>query len=720
MGGLDNRYEAWNEALTAEYFPLGNSGRLAYLPVDDEELAAMAPRYGLCGSDDAVRDFIKAVKSELWQRGFEQRGFERPASTVAGWRRVRASPPYIGLLAFCVLAGSRMQAETEHGISSTNYYTQLNRLLGFPDRAGAPRGFDRLGGAWRDLERWLEIDCTGERGGSTIRTSERWRHVGYPLSQCLLRAVDRRRLPDFFRAAVLTPSSEISAFRLFTLLRAWAAQPACGLSARARAAIEVAVDIDLDEIAETVERELRAWDGELRDERGRRRAPIHLYVIPRGRRPAIVSLIPRRPTGYPAGTWGLDGTPSRLELVEHHADGWFAPLNLPLTGRILENGLSLVRGDLSLRFEPADALPCRQAEIAIGGYLSQPSSVMWEPHIALARRTVKDDLSALLSRHTPERPPDLSANGLPSGWSLIGPFRLTTAPQDPPARFARFAPRMFSATSLDGGLRLSEPQLTPPIYLSGGGEPDVQISVEPGHDLAVVLDGVEHPLRDGALELALSEMDLPEGEHELIADVTRRFTTRNGFRDMIPPGAGSMGYRLACHGSYQPESLAAEPLPDREPPRGWVYVSGAVATGRVDDLPLGDRRPLLVRAGRRRLHVIGAGPGEVVDAPSDPPHWLTQLKQPSADGQTPRTSLADFVQFVELEPPFEPMWLLTESGDGTRRAEPLASPAARPNGASDPRWAGLIRAWSDAVVDSACTETWTDYVAAARSTGAGS
>ena len=481
-------------------------------------------------------------------------------------------------------------------------------------------------------------------------------------------------------------------------MRAWAAQPGCGLSARARAAIEVAVDTDLDEIAETVERELRAWDGELRDERGRRRAPIHLYVIPRGRRPAIVSLIPRRPTGYPAGTRALD-EPRAGSIMEHHADGWFAPLNLPVTDRILENGLSLVRGDLSTFLSRSmRPSPCRQAEIAIGGYLSQPSSVMWEPHIALVRRIVKDDLSALLSGHTPERPRDLPADGLPSGWALIGPFRLTTAPQDPPARFARFAPRMFSATSLDGGLRLSEPQLTPPIYLSGGGEPDVQISVEPGHDLAVVLDGADTPLREGALELALSEMDLPEGEHELVADVTRRFATRNGFGDLIPPGAGSMGYRLACHGSYQPESLAAEPLPDREPPRGWVYDLGAVATGRVDDLPLGDRRPLLVRAGRRRLHVIGAGL-EVVDAPSDPPHWLTELKQPSADGQMPRTSLADFVQFVEVEPPFEPMWLLTESGDRTRRAEPLASPVARPNGASDPRWAGLIRAWSDAVVD---------------------
>src|SRR5262249_19193853 len=109
---------------------------------------------------------------------------------------------------------------------------------------------------WDDLSLWLEADCRKQRGSSTIRTSPARRHVGYPLSQCLMRAVDRRRLPDFFRAAGLEPHSEITEDRLFELLRAWASQPSCGLSNHGRQAITAAVDIDRHEIAETVAREL--------------------------------------------------------------------------------------------------------------------------------------------------------------------------------------------------------------------------------------------------------------------------------------------------------------------------------------------------------------------------------------------------------------------------------------------------------------------------------
>lgn len=695
MSALDEQYEAWNRALIDEYFPAGRIGRLAYLPLDDEELEAMAEPYELCATSDAVRDFTGAVRRELHKRGFA--GF---ASVVSGWRRVRDAPPYVAALGFCVLAGSRMQPEAHAGIASSNYYTQLNRLLGLPDRAGQPKGFDRLGHAWEDLATWLTEDCSGARGSSTIRTSPDRKHVGYPISQCLLRAVDRRRLPDFFRIAGLTQTTDISAGRLFSLLKAWAAQPSCGLSSRARSAIANAVDVDLHEIAETVERELRAWDGELRDERGRRRAPIHLYVIPRGRRPGVVSLIARRPSGYPTGEWAIEGSPARVDLSEYHAEGWFAPLDILVNEKILQQGLRLVREDLALSFDPAEAVPCRQAEIAIGGYLSQPGSVMWEPHIAVARRAVADDLKAFLARHGDSKPPDLASAGLPSPWTLIGPYRLTSVPQDAPSRFARFAPRMFSTTSFDGGLRLSGP---PPVYLTGG-EPDVQVSVEPGHDLSVTLDGVEQTLRGGALELKLSQMALRPGEHELVADVTRRFATRETFGDVSPTGAGTLGHRLACHTDYRPDSNSAEHLSLGPAPRGWVYLSGALANADPEDLPLGDRRPLLIRAGLKQVHVIGAE-GEVADAPEHPPAWLEPLK------------LADFVQFIELDPPFPPAFLLTKSGDGTRRIEPLTEqiPPPEPVDGASKWWAVLVKAWRDAEIPTQAASDWAAYLDAAVS-----
>src|SRR4051812_44248235 len=165
---MNARYKAWNAALIEEYFPGGNEGRLAYLPLDDEELEAMAEPYGLCAPGEAVQDFVSAVRAEL---AVKHGSFVRFSIGVDNWRKVRDTPPYIAGLAFCVLAAARMEGDEVAGIASHNYYTQLNRLLDRDDRAGPPTGFDTLSRSWQDLERWLEDDCRGRRGHSTIRTS---------------------------------------------------------------------------------------------------------------------------------------------------------------------------------------------------------------------------------------------------------------------------------------------------------------------------------------------------------------------------------------------------------------------------------------------------------------------------------------------------------------------------------------------------------------------
>jgi hypothetical protein len=702
---VDKQYEAWNRALTEEYFPPGRAGRLAYLPVDDDELKATAVAYGLCEEGQAVNEFVAAARRELGHRGFA-----RFAAQLAGWRRVRETPPYIGGLALCVFAASRMDTEASSGIASHNYYTQLNRLIGQSDHAGQPRGFDALPAVWEDLARWLADDCAGERGTSTIRTVSHHRFVGYPLSQCLLRAVDRRRLPDFFKAAGLAPDSEISAARVFSLLRAWAAQPACGLSAQARAAIAGAWDTDLAEIAETVERELRAWDGELRDARGRRRAPIHLLVIPRGRRPTVVTLIARRPEGFEPGRWDIDGSPGHAELAAHPASGWFQPLDLQLTSKILDSGIQLVRDDLALTLDPADAIPCRQADIEIGGYLSQPAAVMWEPHLAVVRRSAADALTGYLAGYVEGGSPRLQRqpSNLPGEWAIIHDFRFTRVPREPPVRFARFAPRLLSTTTFEGGLSIGPRELSPPIYLTGG-EPDVNISADPDRSLAVTLDGEAQELTGGALQLALSSMGLEPGEHELVADVTRRFSTVTSFGEIDPVGAGSLGHRLSRHKDYLPDTIAAEPLPPAGPPRGVIKLTGALVSGSPADLPLGDRRPVLARAGKTRYAVIGAEGHEIaVPRQTTAPGWLVPL------------GLDHVFQFIEIHASFAPQWLLTESGDGTRAAQALTDhpvPPA-PAGATASGWARVIGEWASATPGGEQADAWAAYVAAAGAAAA--
>jgi hypothetical protein len=516
------------------------------------------------------------------------------------------------------------------------------------------------------------------------------------MSQALLRASDRRRLPDFYRSAGLEPGSEVSAERVFSLLRAWAALPSCGLTPRARSTIASAEDIDRHEIAETVLRELRAWDGDLRDARGRRRAPIHLLVIPR-RRGTIVRLIARQPDGFPDGSWAAEGAARELTLAPHPtADGWFAPLDTAVSAAILENGYRLTQGDLALSFEPADAVPCRQAAAEIGGYISQPQATMFDPHLAMVRRALTPRLKEYVGRYG-DVPLEIrpSPPGFPAAWALTGEFRFVGRPDSAPAEFGRLAPRLVATTSFSGGLPLS-----PGVYLSGG-EPDVNIATEEGSPLVPELDGVAHPLAGGALTLRLSEMKLAPGEHELRADVTRRFSTRTTLGDREPPAAGSLGFKLSRHRDYRPQSTLAQPL-EGEPPAGWIHISGAVATADSGDLPLPDRRPVLARSGALRYALLGAR-GEVArPSAHTAPAWLRPL------------GLADAFQFVDIKPEFEPVWLLRESPRLAREVVPLHPDPPPPSlsGAPPLEWAEAVAQWKDASVPEPARGRWAGYVAA--------
>jgi hypothetical protein len=82
------------------------------------------------------------------------------------------------------------------GIEQTAYYPRLNLLLSRPPFDGMPPGFEQIGDLWEDLCRWLDDDPSGARGTSTAATHYLVRHIGWPISQCLLREGGREGLTE--------------------------------------------------------------------------------------------------------------------------------------------------------------------------------------------------------------------------------------------------------------------------------------------------------------------------------------------------------------------------------------------------------------------------------------------------------------------------------------------------------------------------------------------
>lgn len=551
---VNGAYETWNAALAERYFSRSQAGKPVYLSVDDDGLDELSAAVGDDGP--AADSLAAAVRATL--RGGDAI-FVGHLVRRTEWRRSRTQgpPPYIALLALCVLAASRMARDPVKGIERTAYYPQLNPLLNRPQFAGMPPGFEQVDDLWSDLCSWLDDDLRGARGTSTAMTHHFFRHIGWPISQCLLREADRRRLTEFFRAVGLEPHTEIEPPQLWTLLRNWA-RDGCGLSDQTLRIIRSARPEIVEQIAEIVKREFDVWEGELLDAQGRRRGDIALVIeIAQGGRRIVAKLVPRRPGGFPErARWRL-ANGGEVEIAPA-GEEWYQPLGVDPTRAILGGGVSLSTAGFALAYDPSPVVPLR-ASLGVGAWASVRQATAIEEHCVLTMDALLPHVREFLLRYAESgwRVLDRTGN-LPGGWRIVERVRITHAVPEVADELRRLAPRLHTATRLDGGL-----QIAPRQYLAAG-EPDLWITVERGERAEIELDERTIAVSEGVLEVRLAALDppLPPGVHEIVAGgIRRHFSTLTGFPVVTPAGAGSLGHVIERHGTYRPSSIDAEPLP---------------------------------------------------------------------------------------------------------------------------------------------------------------
>jgi hypothetical protein len=693
------RYARWNAALAEHFFRPREAGDPAYLAVDDEELAEIAASWQ-SPPEDPASDLARGVRATL----AATTGLAAWVHAVPEWRLTHDVPPYIAVLGLCVLAASRMATDPDAGIYSNDYYKRLNPLLGRSADAGMPGGFEALDCAWRDLAQWLDEDEDGRRGWSTIRTHPHFTHIGYPMSQCILRAVDRARLPDFFRFAGFEPREDVAGGRLLTLFRAWA-RPGCGLSHTGLRAARATNETLQHELGEVLTTELRSWDGELRDRRGRRRGDISVLVerFAGGRRVEL-SLHARRPEGFPDGSFRTESG-ATLELVSS-AEGWYAPLAIPVTAKRLATPFTLTRDAFSLSFSADRVVPLREA-FQPSGWLEVGQIVPFEPHMVLLHASLRSEAQRYAAQFGDEGWELRTPRGLPDGWLLLDGLRLRKIPDHAPPELLRLAPRLVASLSLSGGLPLG-----PRTYLSGG-EPDLQVTFSESDEALVELDGVEQRFNTPVVELALSQQRLAPGEHEVRAGGQRRtFRSENGFGDEQPQHAGSMAIVLEKHASYVPAGSETEPVDDESPKRGSVHISGAHVEADPEDLPLVPAKPIVLRRMHHRWQLLGPRAGDYDEGrvPGRPQWFATLPHSPTCP-------------FFEVHPRFAPELAIYLRLDGSAIVRPILDDLAMPTWSDDsPR--DQVVPWAEAVrnaqrrtpeIPAAVSPIWDAYVNVAES-----
>lgn len=256
-----------SDALLTQLLPEGQEGRPVLLACDDQALAAACARLDpKIDPERALRDSLASVAPLTKERGI---------GPLLG--SLRGPPADFPVLCACVLAASRMHPDEVN--STQAYYVRLAELLGIELRDSWPgvAGFEEVPCRFEGLAEWLAGEEGGSRGTLILPERAEPPRVGYPISQAVLRRVDRDRLGHFFDQQRLALSLGRDPLRL---LRASAVRHELTATAQHQLG-----QPELEQaLRATLTSAYAAWDGTVVDAEGRasRCAELRLSLSPDG------------------------------------------------------------------------------------------------------------------------------------------------------------------------------------------------------------------------------------------------------------------------------------------------------------------------------------------------------------------------------------------------------------------------------------------------------
>lgn len=611
-------YDQWNDAIASYFYNESQAGKPVYLQLDDDTLSEIAQNIGIPKEHRRVA-FVAAVRHRA---RLNDEPFFRFFSLKIWENNPQTPPPFIAFLGLCVLAAFDMERDPEKGVSAANYYDRLEDLLGVK----RPKRFDDVGELWERLNRWLDEDLRQAYGKATASYINR-RHVGYPISQALMRMVDRQKLPDFFLDCGLAPGEEWMSPDYFQgQLQQLVSKTTWPFSNRVRRIFESKDADAMTLVARVVFAEYGGWDGRSTEQILRGILPIQKIALqleinydgfdcalyPRARSKAGDM--------FDEGVY-IYGSFKRVEIKHdpfYPLQNWFE--RLPddfLVEFFAERTIELISTDGRFRqqISPTPIILFQEDDDGeLGGYIhhdSQPA--LRKTYQILCHNRLSKQLKAYIDKNGQYSEILCSDNQVYKNWVCFRDVHLIRRDEAVPEELHYLIPiKVGLSLQRKGGLKLGRNK-----YLLGG-EPEVEITVNDEHETTVYID--KNPYKtfsSGSLTINLQDIGWLSGNHTIqLGESGRTYSF-----DIVASGTEfHKPYQHLAHSvihkepKYHPSGFNLVSLP---PPEKYevqhLYITGAQLKGSGDDSALPIVHPVRVPYGKPRCIILGRRIGDVLE-----------------------------------------------------------------------------------------------------------
>ena len=446
-------YGELNDQLCEFIFPKENAFRPSYIELDDSENLELA-EYLQCKESEIKSVIADYVRDHIKQSGTDHDPFAGIYRNLVKWKKEGSKQnlnyPEIPLLLVLTFAAVDMGGEGDHDPNA--YYPRLREILKLDAHVELADSYRNYSTAiWGNLNYWLDTVHKGNFGIGTAYTIGSHRHVGFPLSQALIRSSDRKKLPRLFRRHGFNAFAHMVEHDMESIIEEWVTtddQAFGSYRNPSRPFKRLWEQNDARErMCAIVCRELESWDGSvprvLRED-GELIEDDELLIRLEATKASFPSLkmnISFAISGFTVGekrsidVFDSMNAPHAIALSIDPA-GWMRPNvgNLPISGQdLLEKGLTvqyspnlkttrppkkvvvLRLDDLTRRYRETDRI-----ELGVRSYvLVQDFKELVDTVKQILRTCARDDWKEHTSTDLP---------GLPSGWNLFSDVELLQPP----------------------------------------------------------------------------------------------------------------------------------------------------------------------------------------------------------------------------------------------------------------------------------------------------